>query len=259
MAKIKAAALQLPTLGMSLNRLEYFIKAAQNEGVNLLLLGEYVLNHFFLELRNLPKSMVKEQSQKHLSTLENISQKYDMAICAPIVVIQEEKYYKCMAFIEGSNTQLFEQEFLINYDHWDEKGFFSNSGKAKQPVIDFHGVKIAPMFGFELHCNTKFDTVMDQEVDLVLLSTCSTFDSHNRWREVIKSRAFMHNCYILRANRIGEYTHQKHKWRFYGDSMLALPNGEVGDMLDDKESLLIATIDSRYAQQEREAWGFFQR
>ncbi len=258
MAKIKVAALQLPTLGMSLNRLEYFIKAAQNEGVHLLQLGEYVLNHFFLELQNLPKSMVKEQSQKHLFTLENISQKYDMAICAPIVVIEDEKYYKCMAFIQSGQTQLFEQEILINYDHWDEKGFFSNSSEAKQPVIDFHGVKIAPMFGFELHFNTKFDTVMDQEVDLVLLSTCSTFDSHNRWREVIKSRAFMHNCYILRANRIGEYTHQKHKWRFYGDSMLALPNGEVGDMLDDKESLLIAAIDSGYAQQEREAWGFFQ-
>jgi len=258
MARLKVAALQLPTMGMSLNRLEYFVKAASKEGVKLLLLGEYVLNHFFKDLESMPQSMVNEQSQKHLQTLQEISKKYALMIVAPVVIVENEKYYKKIAAVENDTVQLFTQDKLINYEHWNEAKFFSNKAQKKIALLEYGGLKIAILAGFELHYNCKFDQVMQQCCDLVLLPTCSTFDSHNRWREIIKSRAFMHNCYILRANRVGEYFDGKYKWRFYGDSMLALPNGEVGDMLDDKESLLIATVDSDFAKEQREAWGFFK-
>ena len=257
MAKLKIAALQLPTVGMSLNRLEHFIKAASHDGVKLLLLGEYVLNHFFKEIEYMPKSMVIEQSNKHLQTLQEISLKYGLMIVAPLVMIEDEKYYKKVAVIDQNKTKIFEQDKLINYEHWNEKSFFSNQGQKKIPTFEYGGLKISIVWGFELHFNEKFDQVMQNRSDLVLMPTCSTFDSHNRWREIIKSRAFMHNCYILRANRVGEYFDGSYKWRFYGDSMLALPNGEVGDMLDDKESLLIATLDSEYAKEQKEAWGFY--
>ncbi len=257
MARLKVAALQLPTMGMSLNRLEYFIKAAAKDGVRLILLGEYVLNHFFKELETLPRSMVKEQSAKHIQTLQEIAKQYGLCIAAPIVRVEGEKYYKSIALI-GEQTEFFDQDILMPYEHWNERGFYANERNTRLPVFEFGGFNIALMAGFELHFNQKFDQVMQRQVDLVLLPTCSTFDSHNRWREVIKSRAFMHNCYILRANRIGDYSDGKHKWRFYGDSMIALPSGEVGDMLDDKESLLIATIDTEFVKAERDAWGFFQ-
>ncbi|MGM0622757.1 MAG: carbon-nitrogen hydrolase family protein [Campylobacterota bacterium] len=258
MAKLKVAALQLPTVGMSLNRLEYFIKAAAGDGVKLLLLGEYVLNHFFKEIESMPKSMVVEQSAKHLQTLREISNRYAVMIVAPLVTIENENYFKKIVVIDGDRVQEYQQDRLIDYEHWDEKAFFSNTKHTELPVFEYGGIKIAIVWGFELHFNEKFDAVMDSACDLVLLPTCSTFDSHNRWREIIKSRAFMHNCYILRANRVGEYFDGANRWRFYGDSMLALPNGEVGDMLDDRESLLVATVDSEYAKAQRDAWGFYR-
>lgn len=258
MAKLKVAALQLPTMGMSLNRLEYFVKAAANDGVKLLLLGEYVLNHFFKEIEDMPKSMVLEQGTKHLQTLQQISKKYNIFLVAPIITIEDEKYYKQVACVQQDAVTLYQQDYLINYSHWDERSFFSNSGDQELPVFEYGGIKIAIVCGFELHFNDKFDAIMQNGCDLVLLPTASTFDSHNRWREIIKSRAFMHNCYILRANRVGEYFDGSYKWRFYGDSMLALPNGDVGDMLDDKESLLVATVDSDYAKEQKELWGFYK-
>lgn len=258
MAKLKVAAMQLPTMGMSLNRLEYFIKAASKEGVKLFLLGEYVLNHFFKDIETMPKSMVNEQSTKHIQTLKEISTKYGLMLVAPIVMIEDEKYYKKIVVVEGQSIQTYAQDKLINYEHWDERSFFSNEENTKIPIFEYYGIKMAIVWGYELHFNQKFDQVMENECDLVLMPTCSTFDSHNRWREIIKSRAFMHNCYILRANRVGEYFDGEYKWRFYGDSMLALPNGEVADMLDDKESILVATVDSEYVKEQRDAWGFFQ-
>ena len=47
------ALLQLPALGMSSSRLDYYISAASSKNVKLVVLGEYVLNPFFKELETL--------------------------------------------------------------------------------------------------------------------------------------------------------------------------------------------------------------
>jgi len=102
----------------------------------------------------------------------------------------------------------------------------------------------------------SFWAVIAKKADLVLLPTSSTFGSHNRWREIIKTKAFLHGCYILRANRIGEYQDGDTNWKFYGDSMLINPEGEVDMMLEDKESMLIETIEKRVITEHRKVWGF---
>ncbi|MBT8344443.1 MAG: carbon-nitrogen hydrolase family protein, partial [Sulfurovum sp.] len=96
----------------------------------------------------------------------------------------------------------------------------------------------------------------EKKIDLVLLPTASTFGSHNRWREIIKTKAFLHGCYILRANRLGEYSDNEVKWKFYGDTMLVSPEGEVDMMLEDKESMLVEVIDKREVLEHRKAWSF---
>ncbi len=45
--ELVVGALQLPTLGMNATRLEFYLKKADERGVDVMLLGEYVLNHFF--------------------------------------------------------------------------------------------------------------------------------------------------------------------------------------------------------------------
>ena len=72
------AALQLPTLGMNATRLEFYLKQAKSRGVDLLLFGEYVMNHFFKEFATMSPNMVKEQSRKHVELLKGFSKKYDI-------------------------------------------------------------------------------------------------------------------------------------------------------------------------------------
>jgi predicted amidohydrolase len=109
-------------------------------------------------------------------------------------------------------------------------------------VFQLDGFRIMVMGGFELHFDPFWQSVTDKKIDLVLIPTASTFGSHNRWREIIKTKAFLHGCYMHRANRLGEYNEESVKWKFYGDSMLVEPSGEVYMMLEDKESMLIESI-----------------
>jgi len=258
MESLTIAALQLPTLGMQATKLDFYLRNAHSRGVKVVLLGEYVLNHFFKEIPNLPMKMVKEQSDKHIELLKKFALKYNMVFVAPIVLIKEDKYIKSILKITAKSTSYYEQQILIPYKHWNEKKFFNNAIKKLETPLVFtiDSFRIMVMGGFELHFDPMWEEVTKKKIDLVLLPTASTFGSHNRWREIIKTKAFLHGCYILRANRLGEYKEGEVQWKFYGDSMLIEPCGDIYMMLEDKESMLIETIEKSAIKEQRSRWGF---
>ncbi len=258
MAQLVVAALQLPTLGMNATRLEFYLKQAQQRGAEVMLLGEYVLNHFFKEFATMSPNMVKEQTRKHTELLKSLSQKYEIIFVAPIIVSKKDGYHKTIVKITPSATRYYEQQILLPYAHWNEKKFFANPIKPLEDPMIFNlkGFKVMVMAGFELHFDYFWQKVTEKKVDLVLLPTASTFGSHNRWREIIKTKAFLHGCFVLRANRLGEYSDHDVKWKFYGDTMLVSPEGEIEMMLEDKESMLVEVIEKSEVLEHRKAWGF---
>jgi len=256
--ELVVAALQLPTLGMNATRLEFYLKRASERGADVMLLGEYVLNHFFKEFSSMPKSMVKEQSNKHIELLKTLAKKYHIIFIAPIILTKKDGYHKTIAKITAKSASYYEQQILLPYAHWNEKKFFANPVTPLKDPMTFNvgGFKVMVMAGFELHFDHFWQKVTEKKVDLVLLPTASTFGSHNRWREIIKTKAFLHGCFVLRANRLGEYTDDEVKWKFYGDTMLVSPEGEVEMMLEDKESMLIEVIDKAEVLEHRKVWAF---
>ncbi len=258
MKTLVVASLQLQTLGMNGSKLDFYFKNAHSKGARLIVLGEYVLNHFYKELANMPVSMVREQTDKHLMLLKSLAKLYDMTIVAPIVLCKKKCYLKAVAKITSKQISYYEQQILISYPHWDEQSFFANDIKPlKSPMVfSVDGFKVMIMAGFELHFSKLWEYVREKKVDLVVLPTSSTFGSHNRWREIIKTQAFLYGCYVLRVNRLGEYSDKDIKWRFYGDSMLVDPDGEVKMMLEDKESMLIEEIDKKSLHDHRKVWQF---
>lgn len=258
MKRVVVAAMQLPTLGFNSTRLEFYFKNAHARGANLVLFGEYVLNHFFKELKEMPLAMIKEQTTRHIEILSSYANRFDMTIIAPVITAREDGYIKNIAKITSSAISYYEQQILIPYKHWDEKSFFQNLSKPLTTPMFFlqNGFRVMVLAGFEIHFPELWAFVRSKKIDIVLIPTSSTFGSHNRWREVLKTQAFLHSCYVLRANRLGEYSDKSVKWRFYGDSMLISPDGEVEMVLEDKESMLIEEIDMQTIKDARKGWQF---
>jgi predicted amidohydrolase len=73
---------------------------------------------------------------------------------------------------------------------------------------------------------------------------------------MLKTRAFLNSCYILRANRVGEYQMESSTWKFYGDTLWVKPNGEIEDSLGEKEELLLGELDQGYLEEIRRSWAF---
>ncbi len=255
---MRCAVLQLSAQGMSSTKLYNYIRIAHKKGVKVLLLGEYILNPFFKELESMSIAMIKEQAAHQSKVLRELSSTYDMTIIAPLVIVKKKKVYKTVAKFAPCSTAYYQQQLLINYSHWNEEKFFNNDIKSIQSPLVFKldGFKFAIISGFELHFDELFSQISTKNIDAILLPSVSTFDSYERWKNLILSRAFTHNCFILRANRIGEYKDKEFSWKFYGDSILASPNGELLTHLGNKEELMIVDMEHDEVIQARRAWGF---
>jgi len=255
---MKCAVLQLSAQGMSSTKLYNHIRVANKKGVKVLLLGEYILNPFFKELQTLSLSMIKEQALHQSKILKDLSITYNMTIIAPLVIVKKQNIYKTVAKFSPNSTSYYQQQLLINYSHWNEEKFFNNEIKTIESPLIFKidGFKFAVMSGFEIHFDEIFAKLSSKNIDCILLPSVSTFDSFDRWKALVLSRAFTNNCYILRANRIGIYEDTEYNWHFYGDSLLASPNGEVLEHLGNKEELMIVDMSHTEVVQARRLWSF---
>ena len=255
---MKAAVLQLNAQGMSSTKLYNYIRVAHTKNIKVLLLGEYVLNPFFKELQMMSISMIKEQANHQIKILKELSTTYKMTIVVPLIIVKKEEVYKTIAKFSPSSTSYYNQQVLINYVHWNEEKFFANKIDELQTPMIFKvdGFKFAVMSGFELHFDELFSSLSSKNIDCILLPSVSTFESYERWKALITSRAFTQNCYILRANRIGEYKEKEFSWKFYGDSVLASPNGELLQHLGNTEELMIVDMSHTEVVQARRTWGF---
>ncbi|RUM62244.1 MAG: carbon-nitrogen hydrolase family protein [Sulfurimonas sp.] len=255
---MKIAALQLPSMGMSSTRLYKYVRNAHRQGVRLLLLGEYLLNPFFKELQQCTVAMIKEQSEHQLEVLKALAREYHMTIVAPIIRVRKQQLYKSIVKVAPSSMAYYDQQILINYAHWNEEKFFSNAvAPLRSPLVfTIEKVKFAVMGGFELHFDELWSAVSEKNVDVVLLPSMATFESNQRWRELIKMRAFTKSCYVLRANRVGEYFEKEHIWNFYGNSLLALPDGTIESELKDSEELMVVEVTHSNVVEARRIWGF---
>lgn len=252
------AALQLPSIGLSSTKLYHYIRMASNKNIKLLILGEYLLNSFFKELTEMSIEMIKEQSIYQIKILQELSTKYGLIIIAPLVIVKKNRPYKCIIKFAPNSVSYYNQQILINYQHWNEKKFFANSiTKLQSPLIfNINRLKFAVIGGFEIHIDKLWALALKKNVDAVIIPSASTFESSSRWKSIAITRALTYNCYVLRANRIGTYKEDGYEWNFYGDSFLVNPNGEIINSLDNSEGLMIDDIKHVEVLKARRSWGF---
>jgi nitrilase len=256
---MKIAAVQLSSLPLSNQKLEEYLRHCHENGAEIAVIGEYVLNSFFKDLIKMPKYMIKEQSRHKIEALEKYAVDYKLIIIAPIVIVDDDKIYKCIGKFLHSGSEFVNQEFLIDFNHWDEASYFDNiRNKNVKPMVFTHnGITIGAINGFEMHFDPIWMELNRSNVDLVVLPSVSTFGSNQRWNEVLKTRAFLNNLYILRVNRVGKYDDNEGSlWKFYGNTYLVNPDGQIENTLGEKEDYMVTEIIKGDIDEARKNWGF---
>ena len=256
-SSLTVAAVQTAALPYDKGKLDYYLTIAKSKGAKVVLFGEYVLNLFFKELAHTSPKLIEDQTRHHYEALKNAAFVYHLTIVAPMVLKSRGGFKKSLVRFSPAMVKTHDQQLLMPYPHWNEAAFFTNrSSSLTLPLFQVDGFKIAMMMGFELHFDPLWEMARKKRVDAVLLPTASTFESAPRWREIIKTRAFLNSLYVIRVNRTGHHTYDDQTWQFYGDSLVANPFGDVEEALGNKEEVLLATIERPILTEARRAWGF---
>ncbi len=247
---MKIAILQTDNLPYDKAKLSLLIQNAKKNGASLIVLPEYVLNRFFKELEKTPLSFIKNQTNHQIKHLKHLAQIYNITIIAPIVRILNNKKYKVIAKID-KNARYYYQQVFIPYPHWNEEKYFDK--KRDFPLIFINeGIKFGIMFGFESHIENFWRYFSEKRVDCVLIPSVGTFNSNKRWLEILKTKAFLNHIYVIRANRIGSFK----EWDFYGKSFAISPEGEIINILGNKEEIGIIEVDKNRIKEARKEWRF---
>ncbi len=250
---MKIAFLQSDSLPYDKAKINYFLSLSKRENAKVFVLPEYVLNRFFKELEKMPISFIKNQTSHQIKLLKQLSEVYNIIIIAPLVLIRGDKKYKVLAkFFQGKVRYYYSQVFMP-YSHWNEEKFFEK--KKNNPLIFNIGkFRIGACFGFESHFDKFWEYFRDKKCDVVLIPSIGTFNSFNRWFEMLKTRAFLNNMYVIRVNRIGNYK----DWEFYGKSFVISPEGDDVILLGNKEELGIVDVSKEAVKEARKEWKFLK-
>jgi len=245
------ALLQSDSLPLDKAKINYYLSQARKEKAKLFILPEYVLNRFFKELEKMPLGFIKKQTAHQISLLKKLSEIYSITIIAPLIIVKGEEIYKVIGKFSKNGVRYYYQQVFMPYSHWNEEKFFSK--KPQKPMVFSIGnVRYGVMFGFESHFDNFWQYFRDKKVDAVLIPSIGTFNSNQRWFEMLKSRAFLNNAYVVRVNRVGSYD----EWEFYGNSFVIDPEGECVSMLGGMEEMAIVNIDKDAVKEARKEWKF---
>ena len=158
---------------------------------------------------------------------------------------------------EFANLQIYRATRLMSFPHWNEASFFDNTQKAQEPLIfSVCGFRVGAIFGWEAHFDEVMIALRKKGVDILCVPCANTFGSNARWQRLMQTRSFLNSCVIVRVNRTGEFAENDDIWDFYGESFIALPDGSLGDMMGEKEGILISEIEKENLEKIKNLWQF---
>lgn len=246
----------------------YLEAECKKQKIDLVVLGEYVANHFFKEYHT--KGILKRECELQKAYFGALSKELGVVIVVPLIECVGKKFYKSIAIFEGEKVRFYRANRLMGFPHWNEGAFFDNevcgdssgdsrpkSRNPKEPIIfSVGGFKVSAIFGWEAHFDEIFIKLRKKGVDILCVPTISSFGSNARWQRLLQTRSFLNSCFVVRVNRTGRFMENSVVWDFYGESFIALPDGSLGDMMGEKDGILVSEIRKEMLDEIKDSWSF---
>ena len=244
----------------------------EKQKIDLLVLGEYVANRFFKEYSD--KVALKRECEIMKAYFGKLSVKFGVAIVVPLIECvglgKNQKFYKSIAIFEAGKVRFYRATRLMDFPHWNECAFFDNevcgdssgdsrpkSRSPKEPIIfEVGDFKVSAIFGWEAHFDEIFAKIRKKGVDILCVPCANTFGSNARWQRLMQTRSFLNSCFLVRVNRTGSFMESSVVCDFYGESFIALPDGNLGDMMGAKDGILVSEIRKKTLKEMQNLWKF---
>ena len=236
---------------------KYLRNIIKEREVDIVAIGEGVCNLFFKEYGSNQVDLLRNNFIEQERYFSSLAHKYKVTFVVPLIECRDNKLYKVILIVGVNVKSVYEVQQLMHMEHWNEKKFYSNKQTLKIPFIFSHNdFNVSVLTGWEAHFDDFWIKIKKNNVDVVIIPTQSTFNSNDRWVRLLQMRSFLNTCFVIRVNRVGSYIENSIEWKFYGNSFIALPDGNIGDILGSREGVLVSEINKDFLNSELKKWGF---
>lgn len=211
--------------------------------IDLLVLPEMCLTGFNM---NAEEASIKENS-KEILDLISLCKKNTTAIIGSFAIVSEENYYNRVLHITADGIK----------NKYDKQYLFSPSGEdnvytSQFPtgIFSINGCGVMPQVCYDLRFPESVRTTALPDVIIYMANWPKPRISH--WDALLKARAIENQCFVIGCNRIGI---DQNKWEFPGHSQLISPGGEITN-IDQKSEKLIVDIDHKSIAAYRSKYPF---
>jgi omega-amidase len=184
--------------------------------VDVIVLPEMFSTSFSMNAKQLAEPM----SGKSISFLKNTAHKKNAAICASLIIVENDKYYNRFVWIEPNGKIItYDKRHLFSMAQ-ENNHFTAGTNKV---IIEYKGWKICPMVCYDLRFPV-WSRNRNKQYDCLIYVANWPEVRANAWSALLVARAIENQAYVIGANRIGI---DGNNISYSGNSALIDPKGHA--------------------------------
>lgn len=210
-----------------------------HEQVDLFILPEMFSTGFSMHPEGISETMQGET----LGWMKKVALEKQAAICGSIIILEENKYYNRLLFVEPSGE--------VKY--YDKRHLFTLAGEekvytagAKKLIVEYKGWKICPLVCYDLRFPVWSRNIENYDVLLYVANWPKKRIA--AWDALLKARSIENMCYVVGVNRVGvdansfEYSGHSATYDCLGEKLThSIPNHEGIEIIELKKQQITNT------------------
>lgn len=279
MRTIKVSAIQM---GMSkdresnINKAKDMVIQAAKDGADVVLLPELFETQYFCQEKNYTYYNLATSIEKNMAVkvMTEVAREYNVVIPVSIFELSGYVTYNTVVMIDADGTNLgIYRKTHIPDDHFYQEKFYFTPGNTGFKVFDTKKGKIGVGICWDQWFPETARSLALLGAELILYPTAIgqepilECDSMPHWRNCMKGHAASNIVPVVASNRVGkeevipskDNNNQTSSLVFYGSSFIADETGEVVEMADRENEMIIShTFNLDDIRDKRFSWGLYR-
>lgn len=245
---LAVASLQMistPSVERNLDIAQRLIAQAAGQGARMVLLPEYfcLMGHKETDKLDIAETFGQGPMQTFLATQAATHNVHIMAGTLPLISPVKNRVYNTVLVFNphGECTARYDKIHLFRFTKGEES---YDEGRVLLPgntpvVADVDGFKIGLSVCYDLRFPELYRAM--GKVDLIVMPAAFTYTTGRaHWEVLMRARAIENQCYVLACGQGGVHENGRRTW---GHSMLVNPWGEIENVLEEGEGIVLGQLD----------------
>jgi len=197
-------------------------------------------------------TMAEYLNDETVAFFSELARGYRTNVFAGVIEREGKNYFNTLVHLNPSGKLKAKYRKIHPFSYSSENKFYKC---GKHPIVtNLQGLKIGLSICYDLRFPELFRLYAKERVCLIINIANWPDTRIDHWRTLLKARAIENQCFVAGVNRVGNDV----KLHYNGYTSLFDPMGKEIVVVENKETVVTAEIDTKYVREIREKLPFLK-